>query len=336
MTLRRQGNHVGALVQFRKAVEINPKDPEAQFNLGMELKAGGDLAGAITAFQRAIELKPDFEKAHYNLGIALRAQGKTGAAKKELEELSALHDFRARLAQAKYLTLTGVDALKQAKLDDALALFQKSIEQAPELPTGTTMRRHVGSAKGRRTSAGGVRESARAEAGLCAGPLKPRPALLAPERSHTRARRISAGGDVRPRLGGAALQPRTRAGTIRTPGRSRSRVHGSRQCRSQVHRRPDTIGIDPQPERRYCWRSQCLPGTGAPRSSFAEAHNNLGLVLLQSGMHLRRRAEFREAVRPQARLCGRRTTILHWPFIRKEKRQNRARSSRRRTRLRRS
>ena len=105
VTLRRQGNHVGALVQFRKAVEIDPKDPEAQFNLGMELKSGGDLAGAIAAFRRAIELKPDFEKAHYNLGIALRAQGQTGASKKELQELSALHDFRARLAQAKYLTL---------------------------------------------------------------------------------------------------------------------------------------------------------------------------------------------------------------------------------------
>ncbi|PYV61323.1 MAG: hypothetical protein DMG97_43510, partial [Acidobacteria bacterium] len=75
-------------------------------------------------------------KAHYNLGIALRAQGETGAAQKELDDLNALHEFRVRLAQSKYLTLQGVDALKQQKLDDALTLFQKSIEQSPELPTG--------------------------------------------------------------------------------------------------------------------------------------------------------------------------------------------------------
>ena len=81
----------------------------------MELKAGGDLAGAIAAFRQAIEVKPDFEKAHYNLGIALRAQGKTGAARKELDELTALRDFRARLAQAKYLTLQGVDAPEAAE-----------------------------------------------------------------------------------------------------------------------------------------------------------------------------------------------------------------------------
>jgi len=97
VTLRRQGHHEAALAQFRQAIALDPRDPEAQYNLGMELKAGGDSAGAVTAFQRAIELKPDFEQAHYNLGIALRAQGKSAAAKKELEDLKGLHDFRARL-----------------------------------------------------------------------------------------------------------------------------------------------------------------------------------------------------------------------------------------------
>ena len=93
VTLRRKGDLVGALSQFRKAVELDPKDPEAQTDLGVGLKAAGDLTGAIAAFRRAIELKPDFEKARYNLGIALRAQGETGAAQKELNELNALHAF---------------------------------------------------------------------------------------------------------------------------------------------------------------------------------------------------------------------------------------------------
>src|SRR5207302_3390684 len=97
-------------------------------------KAGADIPGAIAAFRRAIELKPDFEKAHYNLGIALRAQGQTSAAKKELDEMNALHEFRTRLAQSKMLILQGVEALKQQKLDDALARFQDSVEQSPTLP----------------------------------------------------------------------------------------------------------------------------------------------------------------------------------------------------------
>ena len=136
VALRRKGNHAAALVHFRKAVEIDPKDPEAQLNLGKELKAGGDTAGAIAAFRRAIELKPDFELAHYNLGIALRIEGDVAAAHKELDELNGLHEFRARLAQAKLLILQGTEALKKQELDAAQDLFQQSIEQSPELPTG--------------------------------------------------------------------------------------------------------------------------------------------------------------------------------------------------------
>src|SRR6202011_2082330 len=124
------------LAEFRKAVELDPKDPEAQYNLGMELKTTGNTTGAIEAFRRAIELKPDFEKARYNLGIALRAQGDTDGAQKELQDLGGLKAFRARLAQTKYLILQGVEALKQQKLDDPQALFQKAVEQSPELPTG--------------------------------------------------------------------------------------------------------------------------------------------------------------------------------------------------------
>ena len=133
--LRRQGDHAGALAQFRKAAELAPDDPEAQYDLGKEFKAGGDLAGAIAAFRRAIELKPDFESAHYNLGITLRSEGETAKAKQELNELDALHEFRERLAQSKLLILQGVDALKQQKVDEALRLFQESADRSPNLPT---------------------------------------------------------------------------------------------------------------------------------------------------------------------------------------------------------
>ena len=64
---------------------------------------------------------------HYNLGITLRLQGQTAAAQKELSDLQGLHDFRARLAQAKALTLQGVDPLKRKQLDAALESFQRAI-----------------------------------------------------------------------------------------------------------------------------------------------------------------------------------------------------------------
>src|SRR5438309_91805 len=108
LALKYKGETREALKEFEAAVELrpkwadalNPNDAEAQYDLGRELRAGGDAAGAIAAFRRAIELKPDFEQAHYNLGLALRAQGDASSAKKELDEVSGLHEFRSRLAQS--------------------------------------------------------------------------------------------------------------------------------------------------------------------------------------------------------------------------------------------
>src|SRR4029077_21038402 len=135
IVLRRQGDHSGALDQFRTAATLNPANAEAQYNLGRELNAGGDTEAAIACFRRAIELKPDFEQAHYILALALHKQGDAGNSQKELDELNGLHEFRARLAQSKMLILQGVDTLKKQQYDEALALFQKSAEQSPELPT---------------------------------------------------------------------------------------------------------------------------------------------------------------------------------------------------------
>jgi len=43
---------------------------------------------------------------------------------------------RLRNEWPRKLLLKGVEALKQQKLDDALAFFQKAVEQGPEIPTG--------------------------------------------------------------------------------------------------------------------------------------------------------------------------------------------------------
>ena len=45
-------------------------------------------------------------------------------------------DFRRRLAQSKSLILQGVEFLKKQDRDGALDLFQKSIVESPDLPTG--------------------------------------------------------------------------------------------------------------------------------------------------------------------------------------------------------
>ena len=97
-----------------------------------------------------------------------------------MSEIRGLHEFRARLAQAKLLILQGVGALKEQRFDHALASFQQSIEKGAELPTGNY---YLGLTWERKDDAEQALASTRTETGLRPGPLGPGATVLAPERS---------------------------------------------------------------------------------------------------------------------------------------------------------
>jgi Flp pilus assembly protein TadD len=54
----RAGKIADAVSKLRKAVELKPDYPEAQFYLGIALAQSGDGAGAIPAFTAALEKRP--------------------------------------------------------------------------------------------------------------------------------------------------------------------------------------------------------------------------------------------------------------------------------------
>ena len=60
----------------KKAVELVPKDPEANYNLGNALKDLGRLDEAEISFRKAITIKPDFAVHHGNLGVTLQELGR--------------------------------------------------------------------------------------------------------------------------------------------------------------------------------------------------------------------------------------------------------------------
>jgi len=72
---------VGEAAQlFRRALELNPVDPDGWNNLGVGLVRQGDLAGGLEAFRRALRLKPAHAQANRNLAVALDRQGKSREA----------------------------------------------------------------------------------------------------------------------------------------------------------------------------------------------------------------------------------------------------------------
>ena len=71
-----------AIVQWRKAVKLNPSDPDTRYNLGMALLQREEYAEAEENFNAAARIKNDDYRLQYGLGLALEMQGRYAEAKK--------------------------------------------------------------------------------------------------------------------------------------------------------------------------------------------------------------------------------------------------------------
>src|SRR5205809_4558337 len=71
----------GAIADYTQAIELGSTNPAAYNNLGNARAQNNDRDGAIADYTRAIELKPDYARAYYNLAVTKKAKGdKAGAA----------------------------------------------------------------------------------------------------------------------------------------------------------------------------------------------------------------------------------------------------------------
>jgi tetratricopeptide (TPR) repeat protein len=70
------GDLDGAENQYRRAIEVDPRDALAHVGLGNLHKQRNNGARAIDAFTRATELDPDLWQGHYNLGGALYGEAR--------------------------------------------------------------------------------------------------------------------------------------------------------------------------------------------------------------------------------------------------------------------
>ena len=75
-----------AEVHLRRAIELDPAEPEEYVNLGLTLLGEQQPGEAEFQLRGALARNPDGEGLHYALGLSLIAQGKIDAAKTELRE----------------------------------------------------------------------------------------------------------------------------------------------------------------------------------------------------------------------------------------------------------
>src|SRR5919206_4609325 len=73
---------------YRRAIECNPRLPEAHNNLGVVLRSRGEDDAALDAFRTAVALRSTYAEALNNVALALAARG---------EHRSAIEQLRAAL-----------------------------------------------------------------------------------------------------------------------------------------------------------------------------------------------------------------------------------------------
>jgi tetratricopeptide (TPR) repeat protein len=116
-----------ALVEYRRAIELNPALVPAQLNLGLTLLDLNDYAGAAKAFERSADLVPDQARPHFLAGEAL-ARGNDVAAAIAQYELAASLDAK----DFDIFFRWGVALLRVNKPADAEQRLRQAVGLRPE------------------------------------------------------------------------------------------------------------------------------------------------------------------------------------------------------------
>jgi len=74
------GNFAGAVPHFRRALELEPKNPALGHMLATSLYQSGQADAAIRQFEEVLRWAPAHARAHFSLGVILESQGRDQAA----------------------------------------------------------------------------------------------------------------------------------------------------------------------------------------------------------------------------------------------------------------
>jgi len=122
-----KGNEDRAIVDYSKAIELDPKYADAYYNRGIAYKRKGNLDQAIADYSKAIELDPKLATAYNNRGIAYRAKGNLDQAIADYTKAIELDPKNATAYNNR-----GIVYAEQKKYDQAIADFSKAIELDPK------------------------------------------------------------------------------------------------------------------------------------------------------------------------------------------------------------
>ncbi len=125
-----QGAHKDAIDLIRRAVDVDPRNPNkaaALSNLGIALSESGRAAEALGCFERSLALDPRNPETHYNLGNARLATQQPGEALASYERALALKPDHVAALNNRGNALSAL-----RRVQEALASFDRAIAARPD------------------------------------------------------------------------------------------------------------------------------------------------------------------------------------------------------------
>jgi tetratricopeptide (TPR) repeat protein len=126
--IRNLSDYDAAEQLLRKAVALNPANPEAYFNLGalytepsVLIRDESKILDAENSYKKAIKTKPDYMEAHYNLALLYHFSGRHDEAEIEYAVFSELCDDKELLDGLKKILERKV---RRLEMKDLSALLQ--------------------------------------------------------------------------------------------------------------------------------------------------------------------------------------------------------------------
>jgi tetratricopeptide (TPR) repeat protein len=122
-----KGQYEAAIVQWKKAMAMEPDDPGAHYGLGQTMFITGKVDDGIAQFREALRLDPHSAEAHNGLGAAL---GQAGNVSESIEQFHLALDDRPGYAEAH--NNLGSALLAEHQLPEAVHEFKSALEANPD------------------------------------------------------------------------------------------------------------------------------------------------------------------------------------------------------------
>ncbi|MEO6789102.1 MAG: tetratricopeptide repeat protein, partial [Chthoniobacteraceae bacterium] len=123
-----KGDNDGALADFNRAIDIDPKLADAWHDRGAVRSQKGDLEGAIADLSRAVEIDPKNAKTLYERGMLRKAHGEIEGAVADFSRVIELNPKNDSPYLGRAAAKSGLN-----DLDGAIADYGRALELNPKL-----------------------------------------------------------------------------------------------------------------------------------------------------------------------------------------------------------